>query len=81
MHLFNNWFHICLVKYVNSFPASGDFCHLLITIANKLGPRSGPVGPDLDPKRLALIDCFEMFVINKVSRRHQMYEKLPSMQS
>ena len=36
---------------VNSFPASGDFCRLLLTFANSLDPDQARqnVGPDLDP--------------------------------
>ena len=38
----------------NSLPASGDFCHLLITFANSLDPDQARqnVGPDLDHNRL-----------------------------
>ena len=41
---------------VYSFPASGDFCHLLITFANSLDPDQARqnVGPDLVPKCLTL---------------------------
>ena len=32
----------------NSFPASADFCHLLITVCKQFGPISDQnVGPDL----------------------------------
>ena len=36
---------------VNTSPASGDFCRLLITFANSLDPDQARqnVGPDLDP--------------------------------
>ena len=42
--------------FINSFLASGDFWHLLITFANSLDPDQDRqnVGPDLDPNRLAL---------------------------
>ena len=38
----------------NSLPTSGDFCHLLITFANRLDPDQAQpnVGPDLDPNCL-----------------------------
>ena len=38
----------------NSMPASGDFCHLLITFANSLDPDQARqnVWPDLDPNCL-----------------------------
>ena len=41
---------------VNSFLASGDFCHLLIAIANNLDPDQDRhnVGPDLGPNCLTL---------------------------
>ena len=41
---------------INSFPASGDFCSLLITFANSLDPDQARqnVGPDLDPNCLPL---------------------------
>ena len=44
---------VCL----NSFPASGDFDHLLITFANSLDPDQARqnVGPDLDPNCLTLM--------------------------
>ena len=50
---------------INSFPASGDFCHLLITVAKSLDPDQARqnVGPDLDPNFLTLMvflkDFFE----------------------
>ena len=49
-----SWFQI--IKPVNSFPASGDFCYLLITFANSLDPDQARqnVGPDLDPNCLTL---------------------------
>ena len=39
----------------NSLPASGDFCHLLITFANIIDPDQAQqnVRPDLDPNFLA----------------------------
>ena len=38
----------------NSLPASGDFCHLLIALANSLDPDQARhfVGPDLEPNCL-----------------------------
>ena len=38
----------------NSLPASGNFCHLLITYANSLDPDQAQhnAGPDLDPNCL-----------------------------
>ena len=44
-----------LIK-LNSFLASDDFCHLLITFANSLDPDQDRqnVGPDLDPNCLTL---------------------------
>ena len=41
---------------LNSFPVSGNFCHLLITFEINLDPdQAGQnVGPDLDPNCLTL---------------------------
>ena len=41
---------------INSFPASGDFCHLLISFANSLDPGQDgqKVCPDLDPNILTV---------------------------
>ena len=40
-----------IVCVVNSFPASGDYCHLPLTFENSLDPDQARqnVGPDLDP--------------------------------
>ena len=45
---------------VNSLPASGHFCRLLIAFTNSLDPDQdlGYVGPDLDPKCLTLCKMF-----------------------
>ena len=50
---------ICLLLF-NSFPASGNFCHLLITFANSLDPDQAKqnVWPDLDP----LFDTLMIFL-------------------
>ena len=47
----------------NSFLASGNFCHLLITFANSLDPDQdgSSVGPDLGPNRLTLIVILKEF--------------------
>ena len=44
------------LKAVDSFPASGKFCHLLIIFANSLDPDQAPqnVGSDLNPNCLTL---------------------------
>ena len=49
MYVFYN-----LMLYI--FLASGDFCHLLIIIANRLDPdqEQQSVGPDLEPNGLIL---------------------------
>ena len=41
---------------INSFLASGNFCRLLITVANSLDPDQDRhfVGPDLDPSGVIL---------------------------
>ena len=45
-----------ILSFLNSFPASGDFCRLLITFANSLDLDQARqnVGPDLDPNCLTL---------------------------
>ena len=43
----------CTILNVNSFLASGHFCHLLITFANGLDPDKN-IGPDLDSNHLTL---------------------------
>ena len=52
---FLDFFSVC-ISAVNSFPASGDFCRLLITFANSSDPDQARqnVGPDLDPNCLTL---------------------------
>ena len=47
---------LLLLCSFNSFPASGDFCCLLITFADSLSPDQAQqnVGPDLDPNCLTL---------------------------
>ena len=65
--LFQGWILILVIKtpaYLDtgytcpspSFLASDDFCHLLITFANRLDPNQDRqnVGSDLDPNRLTL---------------------------
>ena len=48
--------YIALYMYINSFPASGDFCRLLITFANSLDPDQARqiVKLDLEPNCLTL---------------------------
>ena len=43
---------------LNSFLASGDFCHLVVTFAKSLDPDKDRqnVGPDLDPNCLTVCD-------------------------
>ena len=72
---------------LNSFLASGDFCHLLIFFANslELDQDRQNASPDLYPNCLTplivfLKDLLEKSFFNKVSRRKQKHEKLPSMQ-
>ena len=49
----------------NSFPASGNFCCLLITFANSLDPDQAQknIGPDLDPKYLTLMEFLKDFFL------------------
>ena len=57
----------------NSFLASGDLCHLLITFANSLDPDQDQhtVGPDLDPNSLTLLVSLKDFFIN-LGKSHSM---------
>ena len=68
----------------NSFPASGDFCQLLITFANSLDPDPAQqnVGPDLDPNCLMafLKDFFEKVNLKKIPQKIKNHAILPSMQ-
>ena len=49
---------------LNSVPASGDFCRLLITFASSLDPDQARqnVGPDLDPNCDALMVFLNHFL-------------------
>ena len=51
---------------MNSLPASGEFCHLLMTFANSLDPYQARqnVGSDLDPNCWHLDDNPERFFLN-----------------
>ena len=62
------------IKLINSFAASGDFCHLLITCANILdqGQDKQNIGPDLDknslmvtPERFYFVNILKKTAINK----------------
>ena len=61
----------CHVTMFNSYLASGDFCHLLITFANslELDQDRQNVGPDLDP------NCFTMIVFRKIFFEQVYFEK------
>ena len=51
------------------FLASGDFCHLLITFVNNLGPDQDQenVGPDLDPNHFDILMVFLKESFEKVN--------------
>ena len=59
---------------INAFLASGDFCHLLITFANRLDPDQDgqDVSPGLDPNCLTPSDGIPEFFwkasVLKISR-------------
>ena len=70
-------------KSYKGLKEKGNFCHLLITFANRLDPDQDQqnVGSDLESKlNDSLKGCLNDFMIKKVSRQHQKHEKLPSMQ-
>ena len=58
---------IHISQFINSFLASGDFCHLPITFANSLDPDEDRhnVGPDLDKNGL-YSDTVNFFLIKLV---------------
>ena len=72
------------IRQFNSFLASGECCHLLITFASSLDPDKDRqnVSPDHDPNCFTLLtmlmkDFFEKVDLKKVSRQQQKQEKLP----
>ena len=69
----------------NSFPASGDFCRLLITFANSLEPDQAwqNVGPDLDPNCLTLWwyswkIFFKISIFKKIHRWQKSMQNYPA---
>ena len=62
----------------NSFPASGNFCRLLITFANSLDPDQARqnVGPDVDPNCLTLKNP----QMTKKKKKKKKHAKLPNVQ-
>ena len=66
---------ITCTKYFNSFPATGDFCRLLmITFANSLDP-------DQARRSGGIPECFfEKVNLKKKSQMTKKHAKLPSMQ-
>ena len=63
----------------NSFPASCDFCHLLLTFANSLDQDQDQqnVSPDLNPN----LNYLKKFILKKVNSRQQKHAKFSGMQS
>ena len=71
------------ILILNSFPASGYFCHLLITFASSLDPDKAwqNVGPDLDPKCLTLWwYSWKIFLKKLNPQMTKKHANLPSMQ-
>ena len=74
-----------IIISLNSFTASGDFCHLLITFENSLDPDQN-VGPDLDPNCMTLwwyswkTFLKNLILKNKNPQTTKKHIKLPSMQ-
>ena len=62
----------CICISINSFPTSGDFCCLLITLANSLDPDQARrnVGPDLDPNCLVFLKDF-FYKVNLKKKIHR----------
>ena len=64
-------------KLLQLFPClKGDFCHLLVTLANSLDPDQDQqnVGPDLD-LNLTLKGFLKKLIKKNVSRRQRKHEK------
>ena len=86
--LFAKTGHVVFSKRrVNSFPASGNFCHLLITFANSLDQDQARqnVGPDLGPNCLTLWwyswkNFFERVNFKENPQTTKKHAKLLSMQ-
>ena len=77
-------FFILVLGKLNSFLASSDFCHLLITFANNLDPdQDGQnVGPDLDPNFDTLIVFQKEILKKKIEKKSaddKTHENLQSM--
>ena len=66
-------YDIC-VSLFNSFPASGDFCRLLIIFANSFDPDQDrqDVGPDLDPNCLTLTVFLKDFFLKIILKKSQL---------
>ena len=74
-----------MTKDINYFPASGEYCRLLISFANSLDPDSDGqnVSPDLDLYRLtlALIVCLKKACFEETSAHdNKKHVTLPCMQ-
>ena len=71
--------------YFNSFPTSGDFCHLLITFANSLDPdqawkkcRAWSGSKLFDTLMVFLTDFFEKVNFKKIYRRQKSMQNYPA---
>ena len=74
-----------LLGHHNSFPASGDFCRLLITFANSLDPDQARqnVGSDLDPNCLILWwyswkIFLKKLILKKINRLQKSMQNYPA---
>ena len=67
----------------NSFSASGNFCHLLITFANSLDPDQARqnVGSDLDPNCLTLWWYSWEIILEKLILKKIFHRRQKSMQN
>ena len=66
---------MCQFPFLNSFPASGHFCHLLITFANSLDPDQARQN-DLDPNCLTLWwHSWKIFSKKLIFRKKNMDDK------
>ena len=65
------------ISIINSLPASGNVCNLLMTFANSLDPDQDrkDVGPDLDPNCLTLIVLLKEFFKKVDFEKNQMTKR------
>ena len=81
------WLNYNIIPFLNSLPASDEFCRLLIIFASSLDLDQAQqyLGPDLDPIPFGILIVYmkkyvEKFQFEKYLQTTKNHEKLPSMQ-